>query len=330
MKKILFIVLSVATLLSAASCQKTEQVTGQSNVTINVGMPVTKAISDGTTATNLLYEVYYVGTDGQLSQILKSSTELVEKTATLDFTLMRGSSYVVLFWAQSPQAPYGTDNLRSVLMNYTTNNAGNNEDRDAFYGKCEFVVDEDDEKNGNLSCTLERPFSQINFVATDYDQKLTVGGNDVATMTLAQTAVTINNLATTFDVYNGTAAESGTDPGNYPVTFTATTGVEYDDTPGMDYFDDNESRRWVSMNYVLVPNNQKTIDLEAKFTVEIKYANIEDQITNQPVTAYANSSVPVGMNYRTNIVGELFTEEGKIQIDLNPEYLKEDLGVDVE
>ena len=324
MKKILILALSVAAFFSAASCQKADVVKGEGNVTIKVGMPATKAISDGLTAEDLQYEVYYKGTDGKLTQILKSYTTLENKSATLDFTLMRGSSYVVLFWAQSPKRLYGTESLQAVQMNYTQVPEGNNEDRDAFFGKCEFTVSDDDDANGQLSCTLIRPFSQLNFVANDYDDELTVGGNKVATMTLTKTEITIKNLAMTFNVLTGTAAETATDPGTFPVTFTDDEGVDYDNDDNMDNFDGNTALRWVSMNYILVPDKQNTIDLEAKFTVDLAYEGITDPITNQPVTVYTNTSVPVAPNYRTNITGELFTEDGEVSIAINSGYVSID------
>ena len=327
MKKILILALSVATLFSFASCQKSEVANGEANVTIKVGMLGTKAISDGTTATNLLYEVYYKN-NGELTQILKSSKTLDNLTTTLDFTLMRGSTYVVLFWAQSPMAPYNTDTLQGILMNYTASPNGNNEDRDAFFGSTEFTVSDDDAANESLTCTLTRPFAQLNFVANDYDDKLTVDGHEVATMTLTKTEITIQNLAMAFNVLTGKAAKTATDPGTYPVTFTANSGVDYDKDKNMDYFNGNNALRWVSMNYILIPDKQTSISLEAKFTVDLAYTGITDPITNQPITVYANTSVPVAPNYRTNVTGELFTEDGEVKININPEYLKDE-DVDV-
>ena len=330
MKKILILALSVAAFFSAASCQKADVVKGEGNVTIKVGMPATKAISDGLTATELQYEVYYVDADETLHQILKSETELVNKSATLKFTLMRGSKYVVLFWAQSPDAPYGTANLQDVQMNYSQDYKGNNEDRDAFCEKCEFTVSDDDEKNGALSCTLKRPFAQLNFVSNDYAEKLMVGDNEVATMTLTATSVAIANLATEYNVLTGTAANETQDQGNYPVTFTAAGGVDLDDTPGMDAFDGNNELYYVSMNYILIPEGQTTISLTADFTVDLAYTGITEPTTNHPITQYTNAAVPVAANYRTNITGELFTENGQVSIAINSDYDKDDKGVDVE
>ena len=331
MKKFLILALSIAALFSATSCQKAEVVNGDANVSIKVGMPATKAIiSDGTTATNLLYEVYYKDANEKLQLILKSNKTLENKTTTLDFTLMRGSSYVVLFWAQSPDAPYNTTKgLQAIGMNYQ-NTDGNNENRDAFFGRCDFTVSDNDDANKALTCELTRPFAQLNFISNDYDDKLTVDGHEIATMTLTNTVIKIKNLAMTFDVLNGTAAETATDPGKYPVEFIATGGVDADGLSGMDNFDGNSDLHWVSMNYILIPNGQNTIDLEAQFTVALTYNGATDPITNQPITTYSNASVPVATNYRTNVIGELFTEDGEVKIVINPDYLKDDKIQDVD
>lgn len=330
MKKILILALSMATMLSVASCQKTEMENAETNVTIEVGMPVTKAISDGTTATKLLYEVYYKNANNELQQILKSEKDPIEKKTTMEFTLMRGSSYVVLFWAQADGAPYGTENLQAVQMNYTANSNGNNEDRDAFCGKLEFTVSDTDTENEVLACTLVRPFSQLNFVSNDYTGKLTVDKQEVATMTLTKSEIAIANLATVYNVLNGTASGSTTDMGNYPVTFTATTGVDDDENGVMDNFDGNTDLHWVSMNYILVPSDKNTINLEARFTVSLNYVGITDPVTNQPITVYQNSAVPVAPNYRTNLVGDLFTEDGEVSIEIDPKYATPDNSVPVE
>ena len=143
MKKIF--ILALAASLAAVSCQEmgVYENNNEANVTIKAGFPETKAISDGLTATKLIYEVYHVGgTDASpvYTLVTDETATLTNKTTSLNFTLMRDNKYVALFWAQSPNAPYTKDakyGLQNIAMNYTGHLEGNNESRDAFCGKVE-------------------------------------------------------------------------------------------------------------------------------------------------------------------------------------------------
>ena len=326
MKKIFILSLSVAALFATASCQKSEVTGGETNVTIHVGMPGTKAISDGKTATDLFYEVYHVNpaptSATDTLQIATGKTTMENLSAALSFSLMRGSKYVVLFWAQSPNAPYGsTPNLQAIPMNYATPVNGNDENRDAFAGKIDLNIAADDEKN-NFNCELKRPFSQLNFVSKDYTKPLTFGTDattgeaiEIGTLSFIGSSITVTGLATTYDVMDTKATLTGTASGNHNVTFNATTLIN-------ETFDNSsmEDKTWVSMNYLLFPTGTTTAVISAEFKAYIKYNNQVDNVVNQPLSTYYNNSVPVAPNYRTNVVGDLFSEDGSVTATINPAY----------
>lgn len=319
MKKIFFIL--TATALLSVSCQKNENPStadGNANVSICVNLPEvpTKAIADGKTATVLKYELYYKDEADAYQKIETEKTTLTDLKAQLDFTLMRNTSYAVLFWAQAETAPYNSDDLQAVLMNYTAN-TGNLETRDAFCGKLEFTVSDDDLANTGLQTTLERPFAQVNFAANDYSTPLSFNGNVVGNMVLKGTEVTLKKLATKYNVMTGKASATGTDE-TIDVTFVATGGVDADNDTVIDEFE--TGYKYISMNYILVPDGATNVAITAKYSVDITYIDSGITVTNFPIPGY-DGTVNVATNYRTNIKGELFTESGVIETVVDPAFL---------
>lgn len=316
MKKIFILALAIAS-IAMVSCQKSEVINGNANVSIKVGFPETKAISDGTTATNLVYEVYHVDetkTPAVYTLVSEDVATLENLTATLDFTLMRNNKYVALFWAQSPKAPYNTDDLRAVKMNYVSDLNGNNEDRDAFAGSKEFTVTDD----VALTCTLTRPFSQINFVASDYENR---DNDNIATLKLTKSYVTISKVATDYNVMTGTASNPSTDPGSFSIEYVASSVIAEE-------FDTNyKNNTWISMNYVLLPNKENEIKVSALFNVTATYKTGNE--INHEIT-FPETLVMAGVNYRTNIIGEIFTEGGEIKIEVKPGYAKPDNTLNID
>lgn len=320
MKKIF--ILALAASLAAVSCQEmgVYENNNEANVTIKVGFPETKAISDGLTATTLIYEVYHVGgTDASpvYTLVTDETATLTNKTTSLNFTLMRDNKYVALFWAQSPNAPYVTDNLRAVDMNYADDPTvpnGNNEHRDAFCAAKEFTVSDTD-ANNNLTCKLYRPFSQLNFVATDYEQR---DADNITSLALTSSVVTISHLSPSYDVLTGIAAPAPTNPGDH--VFDANAVIEQE-------FDTDTKKTWISMNYVLLPDGASTIEVEAEFVVNATY-NTNNTIIH--TINFPKTGVNAGKNYRTNIVGELFTEGGKVDITVDPAYSQPDNNLNVD
>lgn len=313
MKKIFILALAATALFAFASCQKTDVTDGTANVTINVGHFATKSIGDGRTAEALIYEVYHVGDNAgtpQYTLVTEGTTDLVELQTELDFTLMRDNKYVALFWAQSPTAPYDATDLMSVKMNYAgdpTIPNGNNESRDAFYGMVEFIVSDDI----GLTCELVRPFAQINIVATDYEVRENA---NITELKLSSSTVTLSKLSTTFNVLTGKADPAKTDPGNYEFDFEAADVITEE-------FDSEATKTWISMNYILLPDGATSINVEATFNVTAKYAAGAElnHVIEFPATA-----VDAATNYRTNIVGEIFTEGGNVAITVKPDFLDPD------
>lgn len=329
MKKILTLALAAATLLTAASCQKEgEKATdGDANVRVSVGLPATKAIGDGTSAKQLCYEVYYRGAIGSdtkgwtLVETVVDNESLQESlSATIDFTLLRGSEYVVLFWAQAPNSPYTFDDekgMRKVHMNYQTTPTGNLETRDAFCGYMDITVGYTD-SDQVLQCDLFRPFAQLNFVSTDFNN---ITGDDIKEITLEKSEVKVSKLPPFYYIYPGSADGDA----NLENDVTFVVDGAYIDEPfeHVDY--EAGETTWMSMNYVLLPTNATSVDVHAKFTVTATYANDEEV---EHVVYFADQddvtaprTVAAQTNYRTNIIGDFFTGSRPVTVTIKPGML---------
>ncbi len=301
MKKLILFALAAATMLLAGSCQKENGVkdADAAEVTFSIDLPVdlsTKAIGDGTSATELYYGVF--NQEGEYIQSLAqaAAVPVVGKTATLKLKLVRNYTSSIVFWAQAPDAPYTFDAQTGVV---TVNYAGmaNDETRDAFSKLHKFTVP--DQATFDETVVLTRPFAQINFGASDFAQITELGLK-------MESLVKINGLADTYDILNGTIsgdAQTKLDLNAVPAQFNpaeklVVKGVEYG---------------YVSMNYVLAPEEAKELaNVHATFSYNGK--NVDLDVPN----------VPFQRNYRTNIIGSFFTDQVTFNIIVDNEFNQPD------
>ena len=276
----------IAAALWAGSCQKEAGEVGNeaAEAVFSVTLPVdisTKAIGDGTTATELYYAVFNQKGEYISSLAQAEAIELVGKTATLKLKLVRNYTYSIVFWAQSPDAPYTfTPSTGTVAVDYS--GVANDETRDAFCKLHTFTVP--DKATFDETVYLNRPFAQINFGSDDFAQITELGLDMTST-------VQISGLADTYNILNGEVSGNATTdlqlsavPAQYdPAEALVVAGKEY---------------AYVSMNYVLAPATQSEI---ANISATFAY-NGETVTLDVP-------NVPFQRNYRTNIVGTFFTDE---------------------
>lgn len=308
MKK-LFFYLSVAMLaVAAVSCQKEMVVADgeNGNVTLTIQTPevATKAIADGMNVNIVHYEIYKNETGHKNSltgtYLIKGTVPMDAKGASLTLNLLQGQEYVGLFWAQvDGQSYYDVTNLREVKVAYPneTNNLtyANDEARAAFCQKKVFST------GRNVSVVLERPFAQINLGTTIADL------TDDYTITLEQSSMTVKGVANTFNV---AAMTAGTTANN--VVFSLAT-VPYAFNPSETLTANNQTWAYAGMNYVLVPNDAATVDVTYSIKTDV------GTVTRQVPT------VPVQKNHRTNLLGNLLTQETAIEIIVDERFNTPDL-----
>ena len=269
MKK-LTIILSIAAMMLAVSCNKTEAPAQEDVVTYSVSMPVTKAVSaDGSSINKVWYALY------------KMDGTLVKDYGTVDFTggnahcsvvMMRGQSYKIAFVAQH-EGVYGVD-AQEKTISMPSAPVANSDDYDLFY-KLETV-----EKYSGVTSdavALDRAVALVNFYSSKTDW------NNVTNLGLVpdESAVVLKDVPATFDLLTGAAVETTTD-----ITYSKA-GMPSTELVG-------ESVH-VAAAYCFAPT---TNNIKAG----VKLYNDEDLISEVEV-----DNVPVGSNKKTNITGSVMT-----------------------
>ena len=274
------------------------------NVTLTIQTPevATKAIADGMNVDIVYYEIYKAeaGHKNSLTgkPLIKNTVRMTAKGASLTLNLLQGQEYVGLFWAQvDGKSFYTTTDLRNVTVNYT--GSANNENRAAFCQKKVFTT------GGNVSVVLERPFAQINLGTTlsSIDPKV----NGYA-LQLQSSTMEITGVATSFSV-----ADMKTRNETTTVSFEAN-AVPHNFTPSEVLTVNNVNYAYLGMNYILAANDKATVDV--KYTVSTDVGSITRQIP----------TVPVEKNHRTNLLGNLLTQETAIQIIVDERFAEPDLA----
>ena len=290
MKKILFLGAMAAMLLGTASCSSDMEPTmgGETPVSFSVSLGDdidSRTISDGTGANTLKFAVFENGTE--ITALAQNNVPVVDKKATVTTRLVKGHTYSFVFWAQnSACTAYDTKNMAAIKVNYAAN--CNDETRDAFYKKDSFTVTEAFEKKEELT----RPFAQINFLADD--------AAGVVGVDAYKSKVTVTGVPTTLNTLNGSVADF-TD-----VTFDYATILPNEET-----LEGYQQYRYVAMNYILAATDK---EMKTEVALTVKDEN------GAEVNTVTVANCPVQRNYRTNIFGDLFTLQGKFNIEINPIY----------
>lgn len=311
----LFSIVAFATLLLAGSCQKENFGSANGNtVAYTVQLPgniATKSIGeDVSTITKLVYAVYR--TEAQTADdYLAAETCLYQKTATLTdgqttlyLELVNNQNFRVLFWAQDPNAGiYDASDLKNVTIDYTNLDA-NQESYAAFAGS-DFIKVGD-----NLSgrtVYLHRAVAQLNIATTPESMVLgEAGANETSSyqtpVTLTSTQVTVNGLASTYNVADASVGEILTADFVFDATDPSVLSEQTLDVKGVNY-------NYISMNYVGFAPALGT-NVEVDYVIETNVGTITNSI----------SSVPVKPNYRTNIIGNLITSTSDYTVILDNEW----------
>ena len=292
MKKLIYIV--GVLLFAFVACQKEEAKDSHgedcvARLTVQVPEDVlTKAVSQAALVDIVYYDVW----NEDFTTLLFSGSGAVEDCrAELEVALVMDQTFQFIFWAQNENAdgPYSWTDLKKVNVDYSKFTVNNKDCYDAFYAVATIVADGEDKV-----VRLYRPFAQLNFGATRMNA-------DFGDFTITSNSVTVSKYASAFDTVGGKAV----DYVNAPVTFTAATGglVQAETQDNKDLQVGEAAYYWVAMNYLLVPSDQSTtVNVEASFTTKV--GTVKHKIPN----------VPLNKNYRTNIVGDLFTSTAQLNI----------------
>lgn len=210
------------------------------------------------------------------------TTTFVDGKAHVGIELISQRSYIILFWAQVDQTwvkGTGFDLLNIECPDTLTANS----EAYAAYSGVAFVSDIRGSRAESV--TLSRPFAQVN-IASSAVEILS------SSVKILSSSVKIIGAASTFNVATQTA-------GGDPVTVTFTEAA----TPAGQFSADYQ--HYIARNYIF-----------ANGPVSVGYViNTENHGTISTLDAPI-CNVPVAMNYRTNILGNLLTSDITYDVDL--------------
>ena len=265
-----------------------------------------RAISDGTGATTLMYGVFEKTSDTEMKQVIKKTViedvkGLIGNGYRMNISLLRGKTYQVVFWAQNPDCDdYSVSDDMKVAIDYTGIN--NDELRDAFFATQQVTVT----SNSTINVTLKRPFAQINVGAfkTDYEYAQSLG------VTVKKSSATIKKVPNQINLLTGVAL------GEVDVKYTfgdipteSLNGVDFDENEALEIY------KWVSMSYILASPDVTYHEMSFAFTEKVDENNeTADQIL------FDAGRIPARRNYRSNIVGQVLSSKCNFNINIDPIY----------
>lgn len=317
-KTITAVVLAV---LAVAACQKEnlgevapDGREAEVKLTLTSPQIGTKSYADGKTVNKVFVHVYQQDAAGNLKYIAPAAAgESATPSQVVDMTggaakystrLVTGQKYTFVFWAEYRDAaspsPYTYDpETKTVTVNYA-GVAGNDETRDAF---CNVLKDVEITGTYSSDVKLYRPFAQLNFGVTSEDY----AAAKAAGLEVTAAEVKLTNAATSLNLLGGTVS------GAAEVTFAAAAlPTETLSAAGATY-------KYVAMDYVLVGKAAKTL---SDVTLTLTATG-----TQSTTPEFTYSNVPLQANYRTNIVGNLFTSPAEVNITVDPAFDAPDYGV---
>lgn len=299
MRKLIHSILALAAVLSATSCtqESLKLVQDSSTVTFTVEMPeaATKAEDEDSQVNQLVYAVYRIKGNHEAAEaksdisnpnvcqlVYQRAQSILDENRTIvHLEVVNDQRYIVLFWAQNENAWFthteslndqDLPNLGEFDITYPSYYQSNSERFDAFTGAECIEVD----GSASKSIKLTRPFGQLN-IAADLPDNLNVA--------VEQTTVTVlEGAAAAYNVATGKGSGQTS-----PIVLVAPAPI----IGGFRDFD-----AYLSMNYVFVPEEKTNIKVKYDIATST-HGTVTDEILN----------VPVAKNYRTNIVGNLLTND---------------------
>ena len=291
MKKLIYIV--GVLLFAFAACQKDEAKGGHGEEYVNrlrVTIPLeaqTRAVAEGSLVDVVYYEVW---SEDFTTRLFYNNAEVQNCMAEIDVALVKEQTYQMIFWAQKKSVENGFQSpfSWSNLKRVNVNYAKFTENNKDCYDAFYCIAQVNFGTN-----TLETAFGEF---------------------TIDSNTMKISQLATAFDTVNGHAYANSYQSN---VSITASQGglVQQETDDRKDLVIGDTGYYWVAMNYILVPSqDMATVKVDLTFN------------TSGGTLSHSIENVPIKKNYRTNIVGDLFTSSTHLQIVVDPNFKKPDIN----
>lgn len=220
----------------------------------------------------------------------RAQTTVTGKVAAFEnIPLVSNRTYDVLFWADAGEAFYDASDLRNVRM-VSTEYAANDDRRDAFFYCGQQTVEQ---RGESYEAQLRRPFAQVNVITTD--------ASVVKTASLYPDNVEMSYTAPTrFNLLSGELGEAKaiTCSGNAYAAFDA-----------------SSSALTLQMDYIFAPVEKSAIDITFK-TGQSTRTDVRFELTN----------IPYQRNYRTNVLGNFLSTNGKWEVTVVPAWTADDFN----
>ena len=300
MKKKIFLFASAALLLTGCAKEPTIA-TPDSDGTVKVSVStmiqnkgLTRASWDndgnGAEVDHWIMEVY--DASGKLFY-RKEKTGQSGLTNTFNVLLIKNQSYTFAFWADK-QGSYDTAKLSEVK---TVSTVAGLDSRDAFFANKAYVPTD----GTTISAQLHRPFAQINIVTLDlqkiWDQMYAAGTQDDFENYEPEVLKLTCEAYSQFNVLTGTASNAQS------TEFTLASC--YAD------FAAHAAKTTIFMDYLFAGAEKELKNLA--FTFKSNGVDI-----NYSFTDFAN--IPLQRNYRTNISGNLLSNDATVTVDILPAW----------
>ena len=325
MKKNLFFGLCAASMLLMTSCDK-EAFGGrfgeqETNVTLSVSLPelqtATRAYGSGLNAKYLQYAVYSLDAQDALNEQIETKSLVLTQLAQneLNIKLVPGTKYAIVLWADAyfddTNSPFTVtmaknDNGEFVntLVVKTTEIKTSDDNADAFFGSYEIDVTgvnkytitdalNNDAEIKDNDLKLKRPFAQLNIASTISDYNTLVNSG----FDLKKTKVSVETAFDSMDLLTGAVS------GDKLISYAFSEGL------AVDQYLMTGTHKLLSVNYILM-----SADKSSDNTVLFTYSDG----TTQETKTYGN--VPLRRNWRTNIYGDLFTNQVGIKVSIAPSF----------
>ncbi|MBO7203504.1 MAG: hypothetical protein J6V29_00925, partial [Bacteroidales bacterium] len=305
-KYFLSLVAMAAAMLFATSCQESlvePQIEGPTTFTVQV--PDQMGTKAGEDSYQLFVEVYSAEGDESYHRNDEPIVMAVGTPTTVTLNLVANQAYDIIFWAQKNANSYGVGDLSTVQMNA---NHHNSETGAAFYA----VLNNYNPTQGKQDVKLTRPFAQLNFYTNN---NVSYGSVQVLRSTIK-----VTNVATSFNRVADKTYGEGVTTGTYTYTSRDTENTNRDLPVGDPKNIDGVSYQYVSMDYLAVPGNEALVDIEATFFVKDS-KDVKSEIKR------TFEGIPVQMNYRTNIIGNLITSASDFKVEISEVWGGEDNNV---
>lgn len=307
MKKLLLILASAALLFT--SCAKEELNNGAAsgdNITLTVNAAVpgqaqtqTKAVWDndgnGDVVDHWIMEVYDKENKLFTRQEKENQSGL---TNTFTVTLIKNQSYKFVFWADTKDA-YKTESLTALEA---VGNVAGKDSRDAFYCMKEYTSNTN---NDVLRAQLKRPFAQLNVVTIDTKTLYETMGNDTEYGKFIPKDIEVSMKS--YKTFNALTDELSNE-GDVLLTIAECYG---------NYAAHNE-KTTIFMDYMFASKEEADVrDINCKF----KSNGVE-------IVCPAFTNIPLQRNYRTNILGNLLSNDATWYVEILPQWNQPDYEVE--